>query len=369
MTCSECQGNYHSRYAGIHLIVSSGCRLSAAPFFCAPNFFGGVRVVPSRLHRRRWGKSDMFCTQWDVRRAGGGDVMCPLGSPAPVHETTSSPMDFDSGSGSGSGWIITDDGDDLWLYGVTQQPIRLPGYGTVINPVANPASAAGSGMRSDDLPTLNPAVDFYVSRNRGCQRERRSARCRWSKPLMQLEATITRCSSHGQSGSSLIEVVVSILLLSFGILAIGLTMGFAVQMPKLSGFHATAVDLANNYVERMRANPGALSAYIAISNSYDGTQNQPTAVAACPYPSCTPAGLVVMDSQQIQFAARRQLPGGGVLATCDDGTCTDTIGNIGAVWQQPDGFSAINSVASDNCPLAVASYTPRPQCLYVRFKL
>lgn len=184
-----------------------------------------------------------------------------------------------------------------------------------------------------------------------------------------IELRVARIGARLQSGSSLIEVMISILLLSFGILAIGLTMAYAVQMPKLSGYRATAVDLAANYVERMRANPGALSSYMAVPGSYDGTQTPLAAVTPCAYPSCTSATLVTMDSQQIQFAARSELPAGGVLVTCDDGTCTNTIGNVWIVWLQPDSFAAISSASSDNCPAAVASYSPAPRCLYARFKL
>lgn len=174
-----------------------------------------------------------------------------------------------------------------------------------------------------------------------------------------------------ETGSSLIEVMVSILLLSFGILAIGLTMAYAVQMPKLSGYRATAVDLAANYVERMRANPGGLSQYAAVATSYDGTTTQAAAAPVpCAYPTCTSATLVAMDSQQIAYAARVQLPAGGVFVSCDDGTCTNSVANVWIIWQQPDTFAALDSSTGDNCPDSVSqSAVPQPRCLYARFKL
>lgn len=174
-----------------------------------------------------------------------------------------------------------------------------------------------------------------------------------------------------ETGSSLIEVMVSILLLSFGILAIGLTMAYAVQMPKLSGYRATAVDLAANYVERMRANPGGLAQYAAVATSYNGSTAQPAAAPTpCAYPSCTSTSLVAMDSQQIAYAARVQLPAGGVYVSCDDGTCTNSIGNVWIIWQQPNTFAALDSSTGDNCPTTVdQTVVPQPRCLYARFKL
>lgn len=188
----------------------------------------------------------------------------------------------------------------------------------------------------------------------------------------QLTAKVVRCGSRHQSGSSLIEVMVSILLLSFGILAIALTMAYAVQMPKMSGYRSIAVDLANNYVERMRANPGALASYGAVATSYDGTQTAIAAPAPCAYPSCTSASLVTMDSQQIQSTARAELPAGGVFVSCDDSSgtaCSNGFANVWIVWQQPDTFAALTAANSDNCPPGLSPTTPQPRCLYARFKL
>ncbi len=50
-----------------------------------------------------------------------------------------------------------------------------------------------------------------------------------------------------QSGASLIEILVTILILSFGMLALSGMMAYAVQMPKFSAYRATAVALARQY--------------------------------------------------------------------------------------------------------------------------
>ena len=178
--------------------------------------------------------------------------------------------------------------------------------------------------------------------------------------------------SRRQGGASLLEVLVSILLLSFGMLALGAMMSFAVQMPKLAAYRATAAHLAASHVERVRANPVAFRAggYNAALN-YDGTTNVLT-LSNCTYPSCTETSLAVMDVKATQLAVREQLPAGGMLATCNTTPCTTgSYGNLWIMWQEPTTYASLNPANSDNCPAAVIStYTnPRPRCLYVRYKV
>lgn len=173
-----------------------------------------------------------------------------------------------------------------------------------------------------------------------------------------------------QSGSSLIEVLVAVLVLSFGLLSLGAMLSFSVQMPRLSGYRATAANLAAGHIERIRANPTQFTAgsYISAS-SYDGTFND-IALNNCVYPNCTAASLATMDIQATRFAARTELPAGGLLVTCDGGACgANSYGNIWIIWQEPGSSAALNPTNSDNCPAALAAFDPVPRCLHVRFKI
>ena len=175
-----------------------------------------------------------------------------------------------------------------------------------------------------------------------------------------------------QSGASLIEVLVAVLILSFGMLTLGALLAFAVQAPKLSGYRATATSLASSHVEQMRANPvGFAAGAYESSLSYDGTFNAITKTP-CSYPSCTAQDLAAMDIQAIRWAVRTELPAGGVLVTCDTSPCTrSSHGNLWIVWQEPDTLATLNPTAHDLCPVEVTgTYTnPKPRCLYVRFKI
>lgn len=187
-----------------------------------------------------------------------------------------------------------------------------------------------------------------------------------------------------QTGSSLIEVLVAILLLSFGMLALGAMLSFAVQAPKLSAYRATAANLAASHVERMRANPEgfANNRYTAALND-SGWSFTAIALSDCSYPDCTEASLATMDGKVTRRAVRRELPAGDMVMWCSTPaapttaiTCNKTTqGNLWIVWQEPSTNSLLGA-SSDYCPPSVTStYTGYPlsptpaRCLYLRFKI
>jgi len=182
---------------------------------------------------------------------------------------------------------------------------------------------------------------------------------------------------HSQQGASLIEVLIAILILSFGMLALGAMLSLGVQLPKLAGYRATATHLASSHIERIRANPAEFQKpdgkYTVEPLSYDGTFND-IPLVDCIYGECSPSTLATMDNAATQRAIRMSLPAGGMLVTCDvqSGPCSPaSYGNIWVVWQHPNTFAALDPASSDNCPAQVIqTYTnPKPRCLYVRFKI
>lgn len=179
-------------------------------------------------------------------------------------------------------------------------------------------------------------------------------------------------NSYMQQGASLVEVLVAILILSFGMLSLGAMLSYSVQMPKLSGYKTIATNIATDHIERIRANAAEFTLGTYISGlSYDGTFNN-IPLANCNYPSCTSAQLAAMDIAASRRASRVELPAGGIIVNCDGGICgANSYGNIWIVWQEPNTSTALNSTASDNCPVEVTgTYTnPAPRCLYIRFKI
>jgi type IV pilus assembly protein PilV len=188
-----------------------------------------------------------------------------------------------------------------------------------------------------------------------------------------------------QKGASLIEVLVAILLLSFGMLALGAMMSFAVQAPKLSAYRASAANLAASHVERMRANPDGFTnnRYTASLNDSSWSFTQiPAPSSPCSYPSCDESTLATgWDIPDARIAVRRQLPAGDMVMWCSSPadsafpptavTCTKTTqGNLWIIWQEPNTNSLL-SASSDQCPSFPSGYlgSMPARCLYLRFKI
>lgn len=184
-----------------------------------------------------------------------------------------------------------------------------------------------------------------------------------------------------QTGASLIEVLVAILLLSFGMLSLGGMLSFAVQLPKLSAYRAAATIMASGHVERIRANPDGFSGgnYTAALNESSAWNFTSPAVATsitatdCVYATpCTAATLATKDTHELRNTVRRDLPAGDMILKCSTSPCAkSSFGELWMVWQEPSTFAAFAATSSDNCPSEATTVynTPAPRCLYVRFKI
>ena len=197
----------------------------------------------------------------------------------------------------------------------------------------------------------------------------------------------TKRPSFHQSGASLIEVLVAVLILSFGMLALGGMLSYAVQMPKLSGYRSSATTIAAAHIERMRANIAgftsgqyASASIVGEPHTYD-VQTWKTLQLhpiACLYPNCNSNSIAWADINETHAALRRELPGfAGMRVTCS-GACNSMAapeGDIWIIWSDPSTFAALDAGNSDECPNPSDAPTftpftaPKPRCLHLRFKL
>lgn len=181
---------------------------------------------------------------------------------------------------------------------------------------------------------------------------------------------------HQQSGASLIEVLVTLLILSIGLLAMGAMMSYATLLPKFSGNRSVAISTATNMIERMRANPTTATPTFSI-NSYAISNFTSTFVASpsipsgstCSFPNCTQSSMAAMDTAEVQFQLDQQLTPAGMTIQVTDASNNE--GNLWVIWQEPSTFGTFNTGSSDNCPAAIValSLTPPPRCVYLPFKL
>ena len=171
-----------------------------------------------------------------------------------------------------------------------------------------------------------------------------------------------------QCGHSLIEVLVALLVLSLGLLGSASFLAYAAQMPRLAGQYATAVQLAQAHVERMRANPQGLA-----EGFYDlqpaAAPDPAPASADCRWPACTPRALAQQDLAAAQQAVRQQLPQGQLLARCRSTPCgPGALGDVWVVWEEMQTFASFQAAGSDACPPGLPA-DAASRCIHLRFSL
>jgi type IV pilus modification protein PilV len=170
-------------------------------------------------------------------------------------------------------------------------------------------------------------------------------------------------------------VLVTILILSIGLLAMGAMISYSMLLPKFSGNRSVAVSTATNMIDRMRANSGTESPSFSItayatttfSANFVGSPSIP-AGATCSFPNCTQSSMATMDIAIIQQQLQQQLsPAGMTIAIT---SAINNEGNLWVIWQEPSSFGSL-AAGSDNCPAAVTALalTPAPRCVYMPFKL
>ncbi|CAN5489438.1 N/A [soil metagenome] len=185
-------------------------------------------------------------------------------------------------------------------------------------------------------------------------------------------------------GSTLIEVLVSVLLLSFGLLAMGAMQTYALAMSKTSGHRAMAAMLASEAADLIRANPSGLAAGGYEVTGYLTDAVGVTAAKAeeskCNFPACTPSTLSQYDVARLKARIRQELPNGGFQVTrpVTAGVTSTTEADLWLVWLEPKLFAHQSSGGTldqaaekefDNCPATAKDMTPPPRCFYMRLAL
>ncbi|MGH1538755.1 MAG: type IV pilus modification protein PilV [Gammaproteobacteria bacterium] len=168
------------------------------------------------------------------------------------------------------------------------------------------------------------------------------------------------------SGLSLIEILVTVVVLSIGLLGIAGMQAFGMRYNNDSYMRSQAVAYANQLVERMHANPDAVNtgayktALDALILAGCTTAGDPS---VSPAPNCSGSNaandcsITQMASQDVfrmmcgyangaslQTGVANDLPLGGITITCNDDAsfadanpCTnDNARGIAVSWQDPD---------------------------------
>ena len=163
-----------------------------------------------------------------------------------------------------------------------------------------------------------------------------------------------------QVGASLIEILATVLILSFGLLALASMQSYVIAVNTLSANRMVAIVLANDLVEMVRANrTGFIGAGYDRNVNFDNTLRAVTHTgftSVCTFPGCTPANLAADDVAMFRVRLKAALPAGDYRLVRNAATNT---ADIWIFWaEQLTNVSSTTSEAStdrqnDNCPAAL----------------
>lgn len=192
-----------------------------------------------------------------------------------------------------------------------------------------------------------------------------------------------RAGRRAVAGASLIEILVSLLLMSFGMLAMGAMQNHALATSRNSGHRAVAATLASEAADVLRTNAEGFSSGGYDLKGYLGDAAPVThadaAALQCAYPSCTPATLARYDLATLKARVRSELPQGGLqVVRPGAGVPSTTEADLWIVWNEPRTLAhkdatggAGNAVEKefDNCPDEAKVLKQVPRCFYMRVVL
>ena len=164
--------------------------------------------------------------------------------------------------------------------------------------------------------------------------------------IVRQQRTVRQCRPMGpmhSRGVSLVEVLVSIVLASFALLALAAVDAGSVRYTKMSQYKATAAQLASDMGERMRANKGVALPVATgfFAGNYDYTTDfagqasvasLPTELCNTAASSCTADQIAELDLKQWSILVRDQLPEGSVFLRR---RAPEVAMDVWVVWRDP----------------------------------
>jgi len=152
-----------------------------------------------------------------------------------------------------------------------------------------------------------------------------------------VRATAVAAPASRQSGVTLLEVLIAILIVSFGLLGMAGLQSVGMKYNVGAAQRTAATLLANDIADRMRANMAGVN---ATPGAYDGIVGGGTPVASClSVAGCTPAQMAQNDIAEWNAALAAALPSGQGIV-CRDDSPDDGAGNVSLVAAGCTGGSA-----------------------------
>ena len=179
---------------------------------------------------------------------------------------------------------------------------------------------------------------------------------------------------YAQRGFSMIEVLVTLLIISLALLGTAGLQAYSMRLNQSGQFRTQAVFLVADLAERMRSNQAGLANY-AVAGNFTAQATQPALTTACETYSvtaCTSATLAAYDLATWQRLVRSQLPEGSVYVTPSTSTSV-LAADVWVAWRDPAvAAPSENSTDARNyakeCPQSFSSDVSI-RCSYFRINI
>lgn len=138
------------------------------------------------------------------------------------------------------------------------------------------------------------------------------------------------CRKTHQRGMSLVEVMVALLVLGIGVMGYAALQLRSVKMSEDTYSRSQAMAIAQDAIERVRANIDGLPTYLSTNWGADlaAPETRCTYTNAIPPTPCTAEQMVANDVYELRTTARTMLPAGSVeVEACNQLTCVTVAWN------------------------------------------
>lgn len=183
-----------------------------------------------------------------------------------------------------------------------------------------------------------------------------------------MHMTSPACSRCSHQGATLIEILVTIVILSFGVLSLAGLQAYSVAANKNAVNRGLAGALAADLADMIRANAEGFVAnqYTKVAN-FSATETAiPDVGSQCAYPDCSTNALATRDKAMFMARLKATLRAGSYAVT----KVSDTAADIHIMWvEQRAAGTAAAEKSFDSCPEGVRNLDPLPRCYYVRVNL
>ncbi|MGH8279473.1 MAG: type IV pilus modification protein PilV [Gammaproteobacteria bacterium] len=167
------------------------------------------------------------------------------------------------------------------------------------------------------------------------------------------------CARRSAAGFSLLEVLISLVVLSVGLLSVAALMSTTLKSNDSAYMRTQAEVEAYNILDRMRANNAAVAAghYIYTMPGAPSDANRPSTTCTGATAGCSSADLADYDLSQWQHDLAKRLPAGrGSIVTSPIANGTGIKVTVTVLWNDSRASHALNGAAApSNFSLSVHS--------------